>query len=155
MWPNSTLPQDGDNVTIKKEWKVLLDVQPPRLGHLQIDGQLIVPSDVGDRTIEADSIWVKGTFKAGTSSSPFPNKLLIKINGDRSDRGIVVDSLEKGNKLIVVTGIMLLYGISPATVWTRLNSTAVSGSNTMVVKESSGWEIGDELVIGPSFTSFN
>lgn len=36
MWPNGRLPVDGDNVTIKKEWKVFLDVNPPKMNYFLI-----------------------------------------------------------------------------------------------------------------------
>ena len=121
--------------------------------HLQIDGTLVVPNDKGDMKIEAHSIRVKGNFKAGNSAVPFPNKLLIKINGEKGDGQIQIDSLERGNKLIAVTGLLSLYGKSPITDQTRLIATVTPGSTTMTVKASSDWEVGDELVIGPSFTN--
>ena len=121
--------------------------------HLQIDGTLVVPNDKGDMTIEAHSIRVKGNFKAGNSTVPFPNKLLIKINGEKGDGQIQVDSLERGNKLIAVTGLLSLYGKSPIKDQAKLAATVTPGSTTMTVKASSDWEVGDELVIGPSFTN--
>ena len=120
MWPDGVLPQEGDNVVIPGEWQVLLDIEPPPLGNLIITGTLVVSSDVGDMTLEAENIWVKGKFQVGKSSSSFPNNFVIKINGKRNDRGITVDPMETGNKLIAVTGTMLLYGDYPTTIWTRL-----------------------------------
>ena len=80
----------------------------------------MVDDEEGDMILEAESSWVKGKLKVGKSSSPFTNNFEIKINGKRNDRGITVDPLETGNKLIVVTGTMLLYGNYPTTIWTRL-----------------------------------
>ena len=93
MWPDGVVPQEGDNVVIPGEWQVLLDVEPPPLGDLTITGTLVIPNDIGDVTLEAENIWVKGKFKVGKSSSPFTNNLLIKINGKRNDRGITVDPM--------------------------------------------------------------
>lgn len=33
-WPDSTLPQEGDNVTIPFEWNLIMDVNPPKLNYL-------------------------------------------------------------------------------------------------------------------------
>ena len=31
QWPNYTLPQEGDNVTVHGNWTMLLDINPPTL----------------------------------------------------------------------------------------------------------------------------
>ena len=40
QWPNGILPQAGDNVTINYEWNMELDVTPPVLNYLKIQGNL-------------------------------------------------------------------------------------------------------------------
>ena len=151
-WPDGKLPAEGDNVTIPAEWQLILDVDPPRLDRLLISGSVVVSEDIGDISIEANNIWVQGKLKAGTSSSPFPHKLTIKMYGDQSHRGMVIDPFETGNKLIAVTGTLALYGQSPGTVWTRLQVGAFKNSQQMTVDNAIGWKEGDELVIGPSFS---
>lgn len=69
----------------------MIDVQPPKLDQLIIAGSVVISENIGDITIEANNIWVKGKLKAGTSSSPFPHKLTIKMYGKKSDRGMVID----------------------------------------------------------------
>ncbi|HEX4001191.1 MAG TPA: G8 domain-containing protein, partial [Candidatus Acidoferrales bacterium] len=39
-WPDGKVPGAGDTVTIERGKDVLLDVSPPSLGGLQIDGKL-------------------------------------------------------------------------------------------------------------------
>ena len=39
-WPDRKVPAAGDKVTIAKDKNVLLDVSPPVLGSLTIDGKL-------------------------------------------------------------------------------------------------------------------
>jgi hypothetical protein len=39
-WPNSKVPVAGDKVTIGRDKDVILDVSPPALGGLSIDGKL-------------------------------------------------------------------------------------------------------------------
>lgn len=45
--------------------------------------------------------------------------------------------------MIVVTGLLSLYGIAPGTVWTRLNQTLLPGATIMKVQNYTGWKIGD------------
>ena len=45
VWDNKVIPKDGDEVTIKGNWRMLLDVdQTPKLKKLIIDGDLIIDS---------------------------------------------------------------------------------------------------------------
>ena len=73
MWPNGSLPEEGDNVLIEAHWRVELDVDPPTLNHLRIKGTLIIPDDRGAVKLSANSIWIQGDMKAGSSSSSFKN----------------------------------------------------------------------------------
>ena len=54
--------------------------------------------------------------------------------------------------MIAVTGNLELYGKVPKTTQTRLKIFAEKGVSKIVVKEASDWKIGDEIIIGPSFT---
>ena len=153
IWPEGRLPAEGENVTIPAEWQLFMDVNPPKMDQFIISGTLVISEDIGDVLIEANNIWVQGKLKAGNSSSPFSSKLTIKIYGNKSDRGIVIDEFETGNKLIAVTGLLALYGQSPGTVWTKLRSPAMKDAESITVDGASGWSEGDQLVIGSSFSN--
>jgi hypothetical protein len=43
-----------------------------------------------------------------------------------------------------------MYGKAPATIWTRLAANANIGDNTLTVVQSSGWAVGDTIVLGPT-----
>lgn len=92
MWPNATLPQDGSNVTIPKEWKVILDVNPPKMNIFIIKGTLIIPNDLNEVLIDAKAIWVQGSLKAGNSSIPYDKNLTIQITGDMNNMPFTVDT---------------------------------------------------------------
>lgn len=68
----------------------------------------------------------------------------------------MIDSLvEAGNKVLAVTGNLQLYGKKlPTPTWTRLFKFAHKGDTTVdvVINPTSqhGWEIGDEIVFGPT-----
>ena len=42
---------DGDNVTIKKEWKVILDMNPAKMNYFYVKGTLIIPDEINDIVI--------------------------------------------------------------------------------------------------------
>ena len=44
-WPNRKVPVAGDKVTIGRDTEVILDVSPPALGGLSIDGKLTCAKD--------------------------------------------------------------------------------------------------------------
>ena len=44
-WPNRKVPVEGDKVTIGRDKEVVLDVSPPALGGLSIDGKLTFAND--------------------------------------------------------------------------------------------------------------
>ena len=57
-----------------------------------------------------------------------------------------------GNKIVAISGNLSLYGVSPATTWTYLQAIAYPGDETIIVTSSSGWKVGDQLLLGPSFS---
>jgi hypothetical protein len=61
-----------------------------------------------------------GTLRAGNTTVSYNKELIIKINGNINNQPLNVDISEEGNKMIVVTGLLSLYGNPPQTVWTRL-----------------------------------
>ena len=45
-WPGGTLPREGDDVTVQSSDNMLLDISPPALGSLRIEGRLVVSDDL-------------------------------------------------------------------------------------------------------------
>jgi hypothetical protein len=80
QWPGAVLPAAGDNVTVPAEWTILLDVDPPVLGSLILDGNLFLMER--DTKIQTDFFWIRlGTFHVGNSTRPWNYKLNITITG--------------------------------------------------------------------------
>lgn len=155
QWPGGQVPQAGDNVTVKGEWRLLLDVDPAPLNNLTIDGNLIA-DDTRDVNITANFIWIRaGNLSAGSSANPFTHKLTIQVNGQKTDTARLIDPIVTGNKLIVVTGFLNLYASPPKSVITTLTQTAFSGSSTIYVDDSTDWIAGDTLVLAPSFSTYS
>jgi len=153
QWPHGRMPLSGENVTVNCNWTIIMDVDPAVCEFLTIDGTVII-SDISDRNIECQGIWIRaGSLQAGSAATPFTHNLNIQINGFKNDSGYVFDDSLEGNKIFVVTGILSLYGISPSTVSTNLVASAFPGDTSLIVDSTSGWALGDEIVIAPSFSS--
>ena len=129
-----------------------MNVEPAPIDYFEVNGDIII-EDTLNLKIIANNIWIKGgSIKAGNSSVPFSNhSLTFQINGKKNDSGFTVDPLLTGNKMFVVTGLLYLYGNHPATTSAILTSYAVKGSTTINVTSTSGWKVGDEIGIAPSF----
>ena len=136
-------------------WTVILDVDPNPLNNFTIDGTLIA-DDTRDVTIIANFIHIRaGNFTAGSPGTPFMHKLTFQINGQKTSKVFTVDPMLSANKLFTVTGSLNLYGNAPSSVSTVLTQSAMAGSSTLFVGDSTGWVVGDTLVLSPSFSTYN
>ena len=78
-WPDGVVPAAGASITIATGKAVLLDVSPPALSALKIDGALVF--DEKDLALTSGSIVVTGTLRIGTSGSPFTHNATITLTG--------------------------------------------------------------------------
>jgi hypothetical protein len=150
QWDGGVIPQAGDNVTINGNWTVLMNVDPPALNNLTINGDLII--DQRNSNLEAHFIWIRaGSITAGSSTNPFPYNFTIILDGNKTDKGYVIDPTIAGNKLLVNTGNLSLYGMIPGTVSTILTSASRAGDTSITVASSTNWAVGNTIGIAPSF----
>ncbi len=135
-WPDGKVPRAGDTVTIEKGKTVLLDVSPPSLGGLRIDGKLSF-SDKADIELTTESIIVYGELEIGTEARPHTRKATITLtdNVPGNDRGIMIAG-----------GTLNLHG-DRTNSWTKLAGTAKAGSARIEVLNASGWRKGDVIVL--------
>ena len=68
-WPNRKVPAAGDKVIIGKDRNVVLDVSPPALGGLSIDGKLTFANDA-DLELTTEWIMLHGELTIGTEAWP-------------------------------------------------------------------------------------
>jgi len=147
-WSGGAVPEEGDIVTIGEGMEVVLDVSPPALNGMNLDGKL---SFAEDRDIELTIEWIllRGELFAGSERDPHTSNVTItltdnnpgeNING-MGDRGI-----------LIVEGTLSLHGDREHT-WTKLAETAEAGVTEIEVLDASGWEVGDQIVLAS--TDFN
>eukprot|EP01016_Furgasonia_blochmanni_P030603 TRINITY_DN3178_c0_g3_i6.p1 TRINITY_DN3178_c0_g3~~TRINITY_DN3178_c0_g3_i6.p1 ORF type:complete len:1090 (-),score=393.49 TRINITY_DN3178_c0_g3_i6:117-3386(-) len=151
-WPNGVVPKAGDNVKVPDEWRLVIDADTPLLNSLEVNGELTIDESRPLTKINAKNIWIrKGIFKVGSKEKPFTNKLEINLHGVKEDPQLTLDStLEGGNKILAITGQVLLYGAPNDNIWTRLAQPVKAGDSKVVVVNVDGWKVGDEIVIAPT-----
>jgi cell migration-inducing and hyaluronan-binding protein len=147
-WSGGAVPQAGDIVTIAAGIDVVLDVSPPALHGLNLDGTLTFADG---QTLELTTEWIfnRGKLEIGTESDPYSGKAIItltdKIQGENingmGDRGI-----------LMMGGHLNLHG-DKSNAWTKLSETAEKGATLINVLDASGWQVGDEIVLAS--TDFN
>ena len=142
-WPGGKVPAAGDAVTIARDVDMVLDVAPPALRSLTIDGRLRF-ADTRDVALTTEWIYLRGgALQIGSEGKPFTHKATITLTDEvkgedintMGDRGIVM-----------MRGTLDLHG-DRQNAWTKLAATAERGATRIEVLDASGWRKGDEIVL--------
>ncbi|MDT8398862.1 MAG: G8 domain-containing protein, partial [Pseudomonadales bacterium] len=141
-WSAGAVPGEGEIVTIGEGMDVVLDVSPPALHGINLNGTLTFADDA---ELELTTEWIlnRGKLEIGTESEPYTGKATITLTDDvpgeningMGDRGI-----------LMVGGTLNLHG-DRENAWTKLAATAEAGSSRIDVLDASGWRVGDEIVL--------
>lgn len=145
MWGGS-LPQAGEVVTIPVGTSLTLDIDPPPLAGLLIEGTLQFGRQ--DLSLSSDHILVWGLLRIGSPEVPFEHRAVLTLTGPaRDDMGLATKGLA-----VMGEGRLELHG-DPREGWTRLAATASAGAGGIVLEKEMDWHPGDRIVI--SSTDFD
>ena len=147
-WPDKKLPVAGDKVEIASGKEVILDVSPPALGGLTINGKLSF-ADKSDLELSTEWIMVHGELAIGTEASPYMHKATITLTNNVKDEQM----MGMGDRGIMLSGGTLNLHGNTRNTWSKLAKTAEVGSTSIEVLNASGWKAGDEIVLAS--TDFN
>ena len=142
-WPDGKVPRQGDAVTIGKDRNILLDVTPPALRSLTIEGKLGFSND---RDLELKTDWIYlpgGELDIGSEKSPHTAKATITLTDAVPDENINTMG-DRG--IMLVKGTLSLHG-DRKNAWTKLAATAKAGSSKIDVLDASGWRKGDVIAL--------
>ncbi|MFC5599162.1 G8 domain-containing protein [Deinococcus cellulosilyticus] len=140
------VPGTGDTVTIPKDKTILLDVSPPALRGLTVEGTLSFDPRA-HVTLRTDYVMVHGKLQAGTEAQPITGKAEIVLTSNNLSDNIH----SMGAKVLgLMGGTLDLHGSPQVKTWTRLSATATAGSSTITVKDALDWKVGDEIIITSS-----
>ena len=142
-WPDGRVPGAGDAVTIARDMDVVLDIDPPALRSLTIEGRLSF-SDALDIGLETEWIYVRGGELAiGSEERPHTRTATITLTDTIPDENINTMG-DRG--IMLMGGTLSLHGNRTHT-WSKLAATAQAGSTQITVLDASGWRAGDEIVL--------
>ncbi len=142
-WPNRQVPAAGDKVTIAKDQQVILDVSPPALNGLSIDGRLVFSNDA-DLELTTEWIMLHGELQIGTEAKPHTRKATITFTDNVKGEDIMAGMGDRG--IMISGGTLNLHG-DRTNAWTKLSATANAGSNSIQVLDATGWRVGDQIVL--------
>src|SRR5688572_2107766 len=142
-WPNRKVPVAGDKVTIGRDKNVILDVSPPALGGLSIDGTLTF-SNAADLELTTEWIMLHGELAIGSEANPHTRKATITFSNNVPNEDVMAGMGDRG--IMISGGTLNLHGDRTHT-WTKLASTANASSTSIEVLDAAGWRVGDELVL--------
>jgi hypothetical protein len=142
-WPDGKVPRQGDAVTIARDKDVVLDVTPPALRSLTINGKL---SFSNDKDLELKTDWIYlpgGELDIGSEAKPHTRKATITLTDNVPDENINTMG-DRG--IMLVKGTLSLHG-DRKNAWTKLSATAKAGSSKIQVLSASGWRKGDVIAL--------
>ncbi len=142
-WPNRKVPVAGDKVTIGRDKEVILDVSPPALGGLSIDGKLTFANNA-DLELTTEWIMLHGELAIGSEASPHTRNATITLTNNVKGEDVMAGMGDRG--IMISGGTLNLHGDRTNT-WTKLASTAKAGSTSIEVLNAAGWRVGDEIVL--------
>src|SRR5271156_4056050 len=147
-WPDKKVPAKDAIVTIDKDMNVVLDVTPPALRSLTINGKLSF-ADNKDLELTTEWVMVHGELEIGTEARPHTRKATITLTDNVKDEDIsgvggTTDRVDRG--IMLMGGTLNLHGSEKST-WTKLAKTAEAGSTSIEVLSAADWKAGEEIVL--------
>lgn len=135
-WPAlGRVPIAGDEAEIPDGWEVIYDVgTSPVLKSVEVNGKLSFERGQSAQ-LNTYSLWVRaGQVDIGTPDEPFDGDVEIVLHGnvESESQFVFTQSVPVGNKNLIVTGTLNMYG-TPRARMTRLLDSAMPGQSTLLV----------------------
>lgn len=156
-WPNETLPKEGDKVEIMSGWKMFLDIpNPPKFHTININGILYF-NDTMDIHLQAIIIYVRaGELHIGNETHPHQHNAQITLLGEKEADTLVFDNgIEAGNKILINTNVVKMFGKPRKQKMTRLSQEANKNDKTIWVEPDLDLVPGDWIALAPTALKFD
>ena len=141
-WSGGAVPAAGGKVVIGGGHDVILDVSPPELGSITINGKLSF-ADEADLALSTEWILVFGELQIGSEANPFEHKATITLTDNVKGEQL----MGMGDRGIMLSGGTLNLHGNITNAWTKLAATAEAGSTTIEVLNAEQWQVGDQIVL--------
>jgi hypothetical protein len=149
--------QVGERVVINSNMWIIMDISPPKLGGLTINGKLSFMSNASyprDLLLQTPSISVFGSLEilgniTEDGDDVFKGTATINLFGAKGSSLPITMAQGRflGAKVIGVSGELRAKGKAVASSWTRLRSHTAAGSVSVDLTTFVDWNVGDEVVI--------
>ena len=150
-WSSGKVPIISEEIEIPFVKRILLDIIPPFLSSITIDGELIFDEMLEESILEVNTIWVrKGRLIIGSQARAFPNKVDILLKGETASKMYSISGMSS-NKMIIVSGEVNIYGVIRYITSTRLLKPLSKGSNIIEISEGVNWKLGEEILISSDY----
>lgn len=133
------VPAAGQDVTVPAGTTVLLDVSPPPLRTLEVDGRLVF--GCSDLTLTADVIEILGELRIGSAAQPSPHRSIIQL-----EESFFPPGDPQARSLELLGGRLELHG-TPRTSWVQLGANAPAGATTLSLASPVDWKPGERIVL--------
>src|SRR5262245_41585512 len=130
-WADRKVPGEGAAVTIDKGMDVVLDVSPPALRSLTINGKLSF-ADNKDLELNTEWIMLQGGWELGGEARPHTRNATITLTNNVPGEDIETMG-DRG--IMLMGGTLSLHGNRKSS-WTKLAKTADAGSTTIEVLDA-------------------
>ncbi len=141
-WADGKVPAQGDIVSIASGKNVVLDVSPPALNGMTINGKLSF-ADKSDLLLRTEWIMVHGELAIGSEAKPYTHKATITLTNNVKDEQM----MGMGDRGIMLSGGTLNLHGNRTNTWTKLALTAEAGATSIDVLNAAQWKAGDEIVL--------
>ncbi|MDY6983876.1 MAG: G8 domain-containing protein, partial [Pseudomonadota bacterium] len=141
-WAGGVVPAQGGVVTIAAGVDVILDVSPPALNGITINGKLGF-ADESDLALSTEWIMVHGELEIGTEAKPFTHNATITLTDNVKDEQL----MGMGDRGIMLSGGTLNLHGNRTNTWTKLAKTAAAGATSIEVLNAAEWQAGDAIVL--------
>ena len=142
IWSGGGVPQASGTVTIEKEVDVELDISPPALNGITINGKLSF-LDGSDIELTTEWILVFGELEIGTEDNPHTSSATITLIDNVKNEQL----MGMGDRGIMLSGGTLNLHGNRTNTWTKLAKTAEAGSSVITVLNADQWQVGDKIAL--------
>jgi hypothetical protein len=149
-WP-AGMPTAGSFVEIPSSWHMYLDIDTPVFQKVEING-ILEFSPNKSASLHAHWVFIrKGELRSGSETDPTKKTIQheVVLYGEPLDDSFAFNpDVQGGNKVIVVTGNLSLFGY-PKESFAKLEQNVYPGDSYIFVSQVD-WAVGDEIAISPS-----
>lgn len=156
-WPNNTIPKENENVEIKSGWNMLLDISPPQLNLITINGRLCFDDSKNNLELKANRIFINmGHLQIGNSTNPYINDAKITLTGKQIDPILSLDNnIKFTNNILLNLNKLEVIGKDRSPYTSKLRESVKAGSSEILVAPNLKWKQGDEIILGTTSHDYN